>query len=363
MKIKFFDYSRQYSKIEPEINRALKKVFNSGKLILGDEVKKFEEDFSNYIGVRHGIGVNSGTDAIKIALRALDIGNGDEVITVSNTAVPSVSAIREILAIPKFVDIKENYTIDESKIEAAVTKKTKAILVVHLYGQGCDMKAIIKIAKKHNLKIIEDCAQAHGTIINNKKAGSFGDLSCFSFYPTKNLGAYGDAGIILSSNLQLANKCRAIRMYGMKKGYHAELEGYNSRLDEVQAAILNCKLKYLNQWIQKRREIANLYINNIKNPKIFLPETNINNHSFHLFVIRTKNSTKLINYLKLNNIGYGIHYPTPIHLQNAYKFLGVKKGSLPKTESFSKQIISLPIFPELSRTEINQIIKTINNYS
>ncbi len=243
MQIPFFDYQRQYKKINSEIDLAIKRVLNSGKLILGEEVKNFENNFSKYIGTKYGVGVNSGTDAIKIALRALGIKEGDEVITVSNTAVPTISAIREIGAIPKFADIKTDYTIDESEIEKKITKKTKVILAVHLYGQGCNMEAILKIAKKNKLKIIEDCAQAHGTIINDKKAGFLGDISCFSFYPTKNLGAYGDAGIILTSNKNLTEKCRALRMYGMKNDYHAHLEGYNSRLDEMQAAILNVKLK------------------------------------------------------------------------------------------------------------------------
>lgn len=362
MEIPFFDYKRQLKKIEPEINKALKKVLNSGSLVLGLEVKKFENNFAEYIGVNYGIGVNSGTDAIKIALKAINIKRGDEIITVANTAVPTISAVRETGAIPKFVDVKNDYTIDEDKIENKITKKTKAILIVHLYGRGCDMKTILKIAKKNKLKIIEDCAQAHGTIINNKKAGSFSDISCFSFYPTKNLGAYGDAGIILTRDKKLSGECRALRMYGMTQGYHSRSEGYNSRLDEMQAAVLNVKLKYLNRWIARRCQIAKYYLNNIKNSKIILPESNTKNDSFHLFVIKTNQRNKLLKYLNNKKIGSGVHYESPIHLQKAYKFLGYKKGNLPVTEKLSKQIISLPVFPELTNKEIEYIVKTINAF-
>jgi len=362
MQIPFFDYKRQLKKINPEINNAIKKILNSGNLILGKKVKKFESNFSKHIGAEYGIGVNSGTDAIKIALKSLGITSGDEVITVANTAVPTISAIRELDAMPKFVDIKEDFTIDENKIEQAITKKTKVILPVHLYGQGCNMPAILKIAKIHNLKIVEDCAQAHGTKINNKKAGVFGHISCFSFYPTKNLGAYGDAGIILTSNKKLAEKCRTLRTYGMKQGYHSHLEGYNSRLDEMQAAILNVKLKYLDKWVARRRQIAKYYLDNIKNTKIILPKTDARNNSFHLFVIKTNQRKKLIEHLTVNGIGFGIHYEIPIYLQKAYKFLKCEKGYLPVTEKFAKQIISLPIFPELIKKEINHIIKTLNNF-
>ncbi|MFH0854070.1 MAG: DegT/DnrJ/EryC1/StrS family aminotransferase [bacterium] len=361
MQIPAFDYKKQLKKLNPEINKAIKKVLNSGKLILGEEGKKFENNFARYIGTTYGIGVNSGTDAIKIALKSLKVTANDEVITVANTAVPTISAIREVGAIPKFVDIKENYTIDERKIEKAITKKTKIILTVHLYGQGCNMSAILKIAKKYNLNVIEDCAQAHGAIIDGKMAGSFGNASCFSFYPTKNLGAYGDAGIILTSNYELAERCRALRMYGMKNNYNSLFEGYNSRMDEIQAAILNVKLNYLDEWIAKRRKIADYYISNIKNSKIILPKFSKNN-SFHLFVIRCHKRSCLEKYLSEKGIGYGIHYPTAIHLQKAYKFLGYKKGSLPITENCAKQVVSLPIFPELSRKETDYIIKNINDF-
>lgn len=363
MIIPFFDYQRQLKKINRQIDEAIKRVLNSGKLILGQEVKNFEDNFSKYIGAEYGIGVNSGTDALKIALRALSVKAGDEVITVSNTAVPTVSAIREVGAIPKFVDIKEDFLIDENQIQQALTKKTKAIIAVHLYGHPGNMPAILKIAKKYKLKIIEDCCQAHGAKIGGKNVGAFGDISCFSFYPTKNLGAYGDGGIILTSNKNLADTCRALRMYGMEHGYYSEIEGYNSRLDEIQAAILNVKLKYLDQWSKQRKKIAEFYLENIKNPKIILPKIDKNSaSSFHLFVIRTEARNLLEEYLKANNIGHGIHYPYPIHLQKAYKFLGYKNGDLPRTEKFAEQILSLPIFPELTKEEIKYIVQKINKF-
>lgn len=361
MQILFFDYKRQLKILQPEINGAIKRVLDSGRLILGQEVKNFENDFSKFIGTKYGIGVNSGTDALKIAIRALGIGSGDEIITVANTAVPTISAIRETGAIPKFVDIKEDFTIDETKIGSLINKKTKAILPVHLYGQPCNMNAISKIAKAHNLRIIEDCAQAAGASIKNKRVGTFGDISCFSFYPTKNLGAYGDAGMILTSNKNLADKCRMFRIYGMKEKYYANFEGYNSRMDEVQAAILNVKSKYLNQWNKKRQRIARYYLNNIKNPKIVLPSVKeIDEHAFHLFVIKTNKRQGLIKYLTKLNIGYGIHYQYPIHLQKAYKFLGYSKKDLPITERFANEVLSLPIFPELTKQELKYIIEAIN---
>jgi dTDP-4-amino-4,6-dideoxygalactose transaminase len=363
MKIPFFDYKRQLKIIKPKIINSIATTLDSGKLILGGEVEKFEKNFSIFCGVKFGVGVNSGTDAIKIGLRALGIKEGDEIITVANTAVPTVSAIREIGAIPKFIDIKEDYTMNELLIERILTKKTKAIIPVHLYGQPCNMPAISKIAKKNKLLIIEDCAQAHGAMINGKKVGSFGELSCFSFYPTKNLGAYGDGGMIVTSDARLAEKCRMLRMYGMKKGYFAEIEGFNSRLDEMQAAILNIKLKYLDEWNTKRKMIAQSYLNGINNRKILTPEiSSVIDHAFHLFVIRTEKRDDLIKYLNKSGIGYGIHYPVPLHLQPAYKFLKVKKRILPLTEKFAKQIVSLPIFPELKKEEIKKIISTVNKF-
>ena len=363
MRVPFFDYRRQLKKIQPEIDQAIKRVLNSGRLILGPEVKNFENNFSRYVGVKYGVGVNSGTDALKISLCALNIKTGDQIITVSNTAVPTVSAIREIGAIPVFVDIKEDGTIDESKIIKVITLKTKVIIPVHLYGQPANMPAIMKIANRRNLKVVEDCCQAHGAKIGNRQVGTFGQAACFSFYPTKNLGAYGDGGMILTNDKNLAKTCRALRMYGMTYGYYSEIEGYNSRLDEMQAGILNVKLKYLGKWNNCRKKIVEYYLKNIKNKNIILPPVNKNSNCvFHLFVIRTKNRKNLEKYLKANNIGYGLHYPCPIHLQRAYKFFGYKRGSLPKTEKFAGQILSLPVFPELTSRELEYIVDKLNSW-
>jgi dTDP-4-amino-4,6-dideoxygalactose transaminase len=363
MNIPFFDYRRQLKTINREVDNAIKRVLFSGQLILGNEGKIFENNFAEYIGVSYAIGVNSGTDAIKIALKAIDIQPTDEIITVANTAVPTISAIRECGAIPKFIDIKPDFNINEDKIEQAITKKTKAILPVHLFGNPCNILAISKIAKKYQLKVIEDCAQAHGATYGGKKVGSFGDLGCFSFYPTKNLGAYGDAGMITTSNKQLAEKCLQFRMYGMKKRNYSIREGYNSRLDEIQAAILNVKLKYLSQWNNKRLETARIYLSQIKNPDIILPSIgNIENHVFHLFVVRVKQRKHFLKYLDENGIGYGIYYPYPIFMQKAYRFLNYKKNDLPLTYRFSKEIVSLPLFPELTNSEINYIVERLNQF-
>ena len=361
--VPFFNYTRQYNLLKKQIHREIGQVLNSGHLILDKQVKSLESNFSHYIGAAFGIGVNSGTDAIKIALRAIMVENGDEIITVANTAIPTVSAIRELGAIPSFVDVKDNFLMNENSISGAITDRTKAILPVHLYGQPCNMAAILAIARQNKLKVIEDCAQAHGASIDDKKVGTFGDMAIFSFYPTKNLGAFGDGGIIITSDEQLAEKCRQLRVYGTKNNYRAEIEGYNSRLDELQAAILNVKIKYLDEWNRRRRRIAEYYLKNIINEKIVLPEIdNLENHVFHQFIIKVKDRSHFIEYLSKNKIGHGIHYPYPVHLQPAYKFLKYKEGDLPNTETFAHEIISLPIFPELNDAEIDYIIRVINAY-
>ena len=364
MIIPFFDGTRQLKSIRKEIDSAIGKVLDSGKFILGEEVEKFEKKFSDYIGMQYGIGVNSGTDAIKIALRALGIKEKDEVITVSNSAVPTVSAIREVGAMPVFTDIDEYFCMDPNDFKKNITPKTKAVLPVNLYGQTADIRSIIKIAKEHKIKVVEDCAQATGAEMETKKAGSMGDASCFSFYPTKNLGAYGDGGMILTNDEELAGKCRQLRMYGMEKTYYSNMEGYNSRLDEIQAAILNTKLDYVENWNNKRIVLANFYLKNIRNKDIELPKIRKDTkHVFHLFIIKTEKREKLKEYLKKNGVGFGIHYEFPIHLQKGYEFLGYKKDDLPITEKVSNEIISLPIFPELTGQEIEYIVEKINKFS
>lgn len=363
MKVPFFDATRQYHEIEQEINSAVLKVLASGKFVLGEEGINIEKNLAEFIGVKHGVAVNSGTDALKIALKALGVEAGDEVITVSNTAVPTVSAMREIGAIPVFVDINEYFLIDINKIEEKITSKTKAIVAVHLYGQPTDIKKIIEIAQKHKIKVVEDCAQAIGAEIDGRRVGSFGDVSCFSFYPTKNLGAYGDGGLILTNDENLEHQARMLRFYGMEKTYYANFEGFNSRMDEVQATILSIKLNYLEKWNTRRREIADFYLKNIKNEKIVLPALAPNTkHVFHLFVVKTKDRDALKQHCEKNEVGVAIHYPFPIHLQRAYEFLNYKTGDLPNSESASSEILSLPMFPELSDEELKHVVETINAF-
>lgn len=364
MKIPFFDATRQYEFLKNDIRLSIDTILSSGRYVLGPQGAAFEEAFAKMVGVDHGIGVNSGTDAIKIALRACGVGEGDEVITVSLTAVPTVSAIRELGATPIFIDVDDFFTIDVNKIESCINKKTKAIVAVHLYGQPCDMPSIQKIAKRYHLKVIEDCAQAVGSCLDGKMLGSFGDISCFSFYPTKNLGAYGDGGMILTGSYSLAQAAKSLRFYGMEKQYYAEREGFNSRLDEIQAGILLVKMKHLDAWNVRRRAIASFYTRHIQSEQIKLPlvrETAI--HTFHLYVVEIPERERFIEYLASHGIGTGIHYPTPVHLQRAYTFLDYKKGSLPRTEMAAKQVVSLPIFPELTAGEISYIIEKVNAFS
>ncbi len=362
--IPFMDIKRQYTLLSPEIHAALQRVFDRSLFILGPEGKDFEKEFSQYIGVKHGIGVNSGTDALHLALLAAGIGKGDEVITVSNTAIPTVSAIIATGAQPVFVDIDEKTAlIDCDKIESKITAKTRALLPVHLYGNPVPMKKIMEITSKHNILVVEDCAQAHGALSNGRTVGTFGHLSCFSFYPTKNLGAFGDAGMILTNDDNLAKKVTLLRQYGEEKRYHTVMNGFNSRLDELQAAILLVKLKYLPQWNKQRKEIAEQYSKCIKNPKItFIQETTTGYSVHHLFVMRTKNREDFRHYLQSNGVGTAIHYPIPLHLQKAYTNLRYKEGDLPITETIMREIVSLPLFPELTEDEVNYIINVVNKY-
>ncbi len=361
--IPFFDATRKTKKEKGEILSAVRNVLDSGRFVMGEKMANFEKEFSSYLGVSFGVGVNSGTDALKIALRSLGIKEGDEVITVSNTATPTVSAIREIGAIPVFTDIDEYFTMKVSGLPRKISKKTKAIVPVHLYGHPADMEEIMKFARENNLFVVEDCAQSAGAEIGGKKVGSFGNASAWSFYPTKNLSACGDGGMITTKSKEIAEKSAMLRMYGMKGTYFSHVEGWNSRLDEIQSAILSINLKYLDKRNQRRIEIAGQYISKIKNPAIILPKKRPETkHVFHLFVARTKKRDKLTEYLKEKSIGMGIHYPFPVHLQKAYEFLGYKEGSLPETEKVAKEILSLPIFPELTDEEIEYIIKEINNF-
>jgi len=362
MQIFPFDLKRQYESIKDEIDFAINSVLNKGLFVLGDNVKKFESEFCKYLNSSYGYSVASGTDALHLALRAVEIKQGDEVITVPNVSAPTVSAIVAANATPVLVDIDDNYNIDVNQIENKITDKTKAIIPVHLYGKPANLYAILKIAKKYNLKILEDCAQAHGAEYHGKKVGTFGELGCFSFYPTKNLGAYGDGGFVVSNNKELAENIRLLRNYGEISKYENKINGFNSRLDEIQAAILSVKLKYLDEWNIRRRFIAKLY-NEMLSDNIITPnEDNHSKHIYHLYVVRVKERERLREFLSENGIGTQIHYPKPIHLQEAYKNLGYSKGDFPVTERFADEILSLPMYPELKEEEVKYVAKKINEF-
>ncbi|NJE54443.1 DegT/DnrJ/EryC1/StrS aminotransferase family protein [Thermococcus sp. 21S9] len=358
--IPFVDLKREYQEIGDEILRAIQRVIESGWFILGNELNQFEKEFADYLGVKYAIGVNSGSDALYLAVKALGIHSGDEVITVSHTFISTVDAIVRNGARVVFVDIDpETYTIDVDQLEKSITPKTKAIIPVHLYGHPADMEPIMELAEEYGLYVIEDASQAHGAEYKGKKVGTFGHLACFSFYPTKNLGAYGDAGAIVTNDAELADKLRMMRNYGSPKKYYHDFVGVNSRLDEIQAAVLRIKLKYLDQWNEKRRKIAKLYSELLDNSDVITPsEKEWAKHVYHLYVIRHKNRDKLQQYLSEKGIKTQIHYPVPVHLQKAYLELGYRVR-LPITERISSEVLSLPMYPWLSNGEVESIANTV----
>ncbi len=365
MKIPLLDLKKQYLSIKKEIDQAIKRVLNSTQFILGENVQKFEKEFSKFCGTKYAIGVGNGTDALYLSLRALNISKGDEVIVPVNTFIATAEAITLNGAKPVFVDIDLNtFNIDPEKIEKAITKKTKAIIPVHLFGQPADMSPILKIARKYRLYVIEDCAQAHRAKYKNKKIGSIGDVACFSFFPGKNLGAYGDAGIVITNNKKLAQKIHMLRNHGREKKYIHRMEGINSRLDEIQAAILRVKLKHLNKWNKARQKNAKIYdklfrnMNDIITPRIIKNTQSV----YYFYTICVKNRKKIQKKLKEKGVSTGIHYPVPLHLQPAYKYLGHKRGDFPKAEKQSNEILSLPIYPELAEKQIKFIVNIIKKY-
>lgn len=355
---------RQDKTLQPEIFSAMQKTTRRGDFILGEDTAHFEREYAKYCGVRYAVGVASGTDAILLALRALGIGKGDEVIVPANTFISTVLPIIYLGAKPVLVDINpDTYNIDIQKIEQRITKHTKVILPVHLYGQIAEMDAITRIAKKHRLFVIEDACQAHGALYKKKKAGSFGDIACFSFYPGKNIGAYGDGGAIVTNNRRLAQKIRILRNIGQKSKYLHTVKGYNSRLDTLQAAILRIKLHHLDSWNRERRKIAVYYNRKLRGSLFITPvERKESVGNYHLYVIRVKKRNALLAYLHKKGIGAGVHYPIPIHLHKALCDIGYKKGDFPITEKYAKEILSLPIFPGLTRRECDLIIGRIRNF-
>lgn len=361
MPIKVWNYLKEYEREKEDIFNAIKKVLESGCLILGENVKKFEEEFAKYCGVKFGVGVNSGTDALFLALKALGIGEGDEVITVSNTAVPTVSAIVSTGARPRFVDIDpETYLMDTSQLEKVITKRTKCILPVHLYGQCVNMDEVQRIANLYGIKVLEDCAQSHGATFNGKKAGSMSDVAAFSFYPTKVLGGYGDGGMVLTNNEDLYKKLLRLRFYGMEKTYYSLEHGYNSRLDELHAAILLHKLSHLDEYIERRRALAQQYDRLLSDTDLVLPKTmEGNKHVYYLYVCRHPLRDKIIAELKKREIFVNISYPWPVHTMKGYKFLGYKEGDLPHTEKVAKEIFSLPMYPSLTDDEQKLVVSSL----
>ena len=357
--INVWSYLEEYYQYEDEVLDIVKDVLRSGKLILGPNVTNFEKEFSDWVGGGYGTGVGNGTDAIKLALLSVGIKADDEVITVANTAVPTISAIVDCGAKPVFCDIDpETYNIDTLKIDELITKKTKAILAVHLYGHPADVKNLKKLCKKYNLVLIEDCAQAHGSKYINKKCGDFGKASAFSFYPTKTLGGFGDGGLVYTSSKKIDEKLKMLRFYGMKDRYFSEIDGINSRLDEVQAAILRFKLKRLDEDIKRRREIAKIYNEELKDLDLILPiEKEDNFHSYYLYVVRNLNRDKLIENLKKNDINVNISYPWPVHTMPPFK--GYFYNDLKNTEKLSKEIFSLPMYPKLEESQILKIIEIL----
>lgn len=360
--IPLFDLSRQYKSVKDELDRTVKKVLISGQYILGNEVKSFEEEFAKYLRVKYAIGVASGTDALKIAIKSLGLTKDNEVILPANV-YPTAFGVAESGVKIKLVDVDlETYNIDPSKIESAISERTRAIIPVHLYGQICDMEKINTIAKKYKLFVIEDCAQAHGGEFRGKKLGTLGDVGCFSFYPTKPLGCYGDGGMIVTNNFSIYQKAKLLRMYGETERYRSEILGYNSRLDEIQAAILRVKLKYLDRWNSERKKMARLYKKNLAGIKgIVLPQEKFD-HVFHLFVIKTLFREKLKEWLMDSGIITGVHYPTPIHLVRSSSYLGYKKGDFPIAEKLSQEILSLPLYIGIKSKEVFKVVNKIKEF-
>lgn len=394
MQIPLINLKKQYESIKDEVDKAVSEVLSGAQYIMGTNVKEFEKEFSEYIGVKHAISVGNGTDALIIALKALGIGEGDEVITTPWTFFATAESISFVGATPVFVDVRlDTFNIDPTKIEEKITPKTKAIMVVHIFGQPCDMDEINRIAKKYNLYVIEDAAQAVGSEYKGQKIGTLSDIATFSFFPTKNLGCAGDGGMIVTNDDNLATICRALRTHGSGENgqkayniihnldeklneeknvdntvynplkYYNYLIGHNSRLDEIQAAILRVKLKYLNEWNDKRRENAKFYNENLKDTRLVTPyEENNVKHIYHLYILQSEKREEIVEFLNRKGIATGIYYPVPLHLQKAYKDLGYKEGDLPNAEYLSHRTFAIPMFAELTDEEKKYIVNSIKEF-
>ena len=364
MKIPFVSFEAMHNEIKDEMYQAFQDVYQSNWFIQGNQLKQFEQEFANYCGVNYCVGCGNGLDALFLTLKAYGIGEGDEVIVPSNTYIATALAVSYVGATPVFVEpVIDYYNIDPLKIEEKITKKTKAIMAVHLYGQPACMDEINKLADAYGLKVIEDSAQAHGATYKGKKTGSLGDAAGFSFYPGKNLGALGDGGAMVTNDKELADKVRALGNYGSDYKYHHIYKGNNSRLDEMQAAFLRVKLRYLDQWNANRNETARRYLNGIHNPQITLPVTGEDaTHVYHIFAIRCNKRDELAAYLEENGIGTNRHYPIPMHLQGAYRELGFEKGAFPIAEEISDTQLSIPMYYGMTEEEVGYIIDKINSF-
>lgn len=365
MKVPFVDLRAQYQSIKDDVQEAVTGVMERCDFVLGGKVAEFEKAFAEYCGADYGIGVDSGYSALEIIVKAYGIGKGDEVITAANTFIATTLAITNSGAVPVLVDMDpKTYNIDPAKIEAAITEKTKAIMPVHLYGQPADMEAIMEIANKHNLVVIEDASQAHGSKVNGKRVGSMGHASGFSLYPGKNLGGYGDAGIITTNDPEIDEKCRMLRNLGMKVKYYHDIKGYNNRLDTMQAAVLCVKLPHLDGWSQNRRNAADRYTEKLQGVNVITPSVpEWAEPVYHLYVIQVEDRDGLQKHLGENGIQSGIHYPIPIHMQKAYEELPYSEGDFPETEGYATKILSLPMYPEITDEMIDYVVEKIAEFT
>ena len=355
---------RGFYKYQQEFEDKALEVLRSGWYVLGNEVKSFEQEFADYIGAKYCAGLASGLDALWIAFRILGIGAGDEVIVQGNTYIASVMGITMNGATPIFVEPDEYYNIDAAKIEEKITNRTKAVLVVHLYGQASNMKPVVELCNKYHLRLVEDCAQSHGAKFNGKMTGTFGDIGCFSFYPSKNLGAFGDAGAIVTDDEQIAQDVRVFRNYGSEKRYYNKVVGANSRLDELQAGLLRVRLQHLDELAEEKKKICDRYLTELHNEKIMLPIIREGaTHIWHQFVIRSEYRDELIRYLDEKGIGTIIHYPIPPHLSEAYHYLGLHEGDLPITEHYAKTVLSIPLYNGMTKEEQDYVITCINEFN
>ena len=364
MKVPFVDLKAQYATLKDEVGEAMSRVLESASFILGEEVRLFEEEFAAYCQVDHCVGLDSGTSALELALRAYDIGPGDEVITVANSFIATASAIAFTGAKPVLVDIDpRSYNLDVAAVERAITPRTRAVIPVHLYGHPADMGPLLEIARDRRLVVIEDACQAHGARFEGRRVGSLGHVGCFSFYPGKNLGAYGDGGALVTNDAAVAEKVRMLRNYGQLRKYYHKFIAYNRRLDSLQAAILRVKLRYLDGWNTARARNARLYDQLLATTPVVTPcALDGVSHVYHLYVIRVQKRDALQAYLRERGIETGIHYPVPIHLQEAYGYLGYRKGDYPVTEEFAGQILSLPMYPELSVEQTSYVAAAVRDF-